>query len=446
MTLSVGSIASNNPVDSLSTAIKNLCGTAGLANWSFVENIPAGACIDEWQTLTLTDWGAGDSFKLTYNAVETGAINYASDISSAIANALNAIAPFSTWGKEITCTRINVNNYIIKFSGSRITGTNMEALTCTSAVGCSGNIVVTQEAVPKSNSDSFSVDIFKCAGTGDDANDAGVDWYLAILKYGEFPASSWNACLITIAEEYNSTTKRLAKFINLRAGSSSSTFCSADANGYGYSSDVTYHLNAANAVVMADLRSGGTWSVMTLNSTGFRYWITMTNNFIMVSTRVGTSQYHGYYGLMDSIVDASLNDTLPLVMICNNSTNVGVNGAFIKVPGVTSVAGRAFSFDARPHAWNSVCTSSLTGTAVVEGNYDIWKDQKIDVSRVMVWQNVTSSQFVNWGCIRGLLKSGIMCITTGGSVSLGDTITIGEDTWTVVGLNAANYIHLITKG
>ena len=446
MTLSVGSIASNNPVDSLSTVIKNLCGTAGLANWSFVENIPAGTCIDEWQTLTLTGWGAGDSFKLTYNAVETGAINYASDIASAIAAALNAIAPFSTWGGEITCTRTDVNNYIIKFSGSRITGTNVEALTCTSAVGCSGNIVVTQEAVPKSNNASYSVDIFKCAGTGDDANDAGIDWYLAILKYGEFPTSSWNTCLITIAEEYNSTTKRLAKFINLKAGNSISTYCSADANGYGYSSAVTYYLNAANAVVMSELLSGGTWSTMTFNSTGFRYWITMTNNFIMVSTRVGTTQYHNYYGLMDSLVDASLNDTLPLVMLCTNNTQVATNGAFIRLPGITSVAGVSYSFDARPMAWNGVCTSSITGTAVLQGNYDIWKDQKIDVSRVMVWQNVATSQYVNWGCIRGLLKSEIMCITTGGSVALGDTITIGEDTWTVVGLNAASYIHLITKG
>ena len=90
MTWAAAALVDPHPTNALSDVLKTLCGVEPTRNWSFVENIPPWG-LNEVQTMTLSNWDAGDTFKLVFDGQTSAAISYASDISAALTAALNAM-------------------------------------------------------------------------------------------------------------------------------------------------------------------------------------------------------------------------------------------------------------------------------------------------------------------------------------------------------------------
>lgn len=108
-------------------------------------NIGGNLFTEEEQKITLSSWGAGDSFKLTIDGRETVAISFATNVTSAIKAALEGLTDWilgvnpTTGNSDVIVTRIDVNNYKVKFVGSW-SDYNMSPLTVTSVVGCTGTV------------------------------------------------------------------------------------------------------------------------------------------------------------------------------------------------------------------------------------------------------------------------------------------------------------------
>jgi hypothetical protein len=171
-----GTIISNAPSLAFSEKLQALCGGEGVANWSYVGRVLAGASAAERQRITMSTFGTGDTFKLTYGAEETASISYSSDISAAIVTALNNLDAFDSG--DVTCVKISTSIYDVVFGGTDILGNTHTALSVTSAVGCSGVVEKIANAYVRTGTSDWQADVFKCAGSGDDANLAGVDWHL----------------------------------------------------------------------------------------------------------------------------------------------------------------------------------------------------------------------------------------------------------------------------
>lgn len=442
MILYTGQIVSYSPSEALSDVIQSTFGDPGLENWSFIETIPAGAMVDEWQLLTLSDWGTGDSFKLTYNSVETAALNYASDIGSALLAAVNAIAPFNEYASTLSVTRVDATHYYIKFSGPAVTGKTMPyQFTVTSAVGCSGEVTVYQAAIPATGAASYSCDVFKCSGSGIDANDAGIDWYVGFIRYSAFPATNWDSAVFFVAEEYDPTTKRFAGTAIKNSGKISAPFVSTDASGYA-KYGTAYEDQGAVYRSVYQIFTGGTCAMLVLTGTGFNYFVHITNNELFISAPIGSSQHWTFMGLMDSLVDASLDDELPLFHF-GDGAGFQENGVQIRIPGGVSLTGIAKTCGAYLYPWSFAY--SATGLTMADGNTDLWKDQKINVSRVMVLHGTASGSNSVQGQVRGLLKSTVRCTLKGGDVSVGDKFTIDEEDWIVLAVAASDTVNLLVK-
>lgn len=101
-------------------------GTAGAAN--------------EVQTLVLSSWDATDTIKLTYDAVETGAVTYSATPATnaaAFQAALVALAAFAPGDVVVTAT--DINTYVFTFGGA-FANTDVSALTATSGTGSAAGV------------------------------------------------------------------------------------------------------------------------------------------------------------------------------------------------------------------------------------------------------------------------------------------------------------------
>lgn len=87
---------------------------------------------NEVQTITLSSWDSGDTIRFTFNAHETTAVTYASDVSATIQAALIALADFDTG--DLTVSRTDINTYVVTFAGARA-GKEVTAITCTNGTG-----------------------------------------------------------------------------------------------------------------------------------------------------------------------------------------------------------------------------------------------------------------------------------------------------------------------
>jgi len=293
---------------------------------------------------------------------------------------------------------------------------------------------------------AFSTDIFKCAGSGDDANDAGQDWYISINRY----VTEYDYTLkMTMAEVYDNVNKKFQYFPLYKAGASSGP-ASSDANDYAYYSTV-YSTNAYDMNQIMD--SYATIFNINLTHSGFEYWCVLDNDFIQLGLRIGNTEAFTYLGLMDSLIKNE-TDTLPLVIINDNQNHSGAGqyqGAFIRLPGVGAVAGVNCTFGARPTGWNGLQAFGVAGGTLSSPQYnDLWADNKIRLSRILMHHAVATSVTNVWGCVRGLLKPELLCCyQPAGTMetTLGDTFEVDGETYTVTGASNSNpYYSIVYKG
>jgi len=548
MAWKTGTIVSNGPSGNLSEALKTLVGTGDARNWSFIENVPAGYSNlhREVQRITLADYAAGDSFKLTYGAEETAAITYSSDISADITAKLTALTGIGA--SSITTTKITTAIYDVMF-GFQKAGVyipwDATLLQVTTPVNCSGSVAKTYAAIRESGAVAYSVDVFKCAGTGNDANDAATDWYFFIGRYDvsevdTLTINTWDAgdtfkltinghettaitysannaadiqaaiealdefapgdvivrqlsnhtatvgsyeiafggnakfkpILITLTSATGTTPPTCTPTRTIIGGVVSTTWwmgCSGayDATQkmikqfplYGYSNSANRASDASGYLYTGTGWSGnwlpfstyfaqgaafgaGTGNV--LNNTGFSYKIKLDKNFILFAIRVGTTEYTMYAGLMDTLVDPTIADTLPLVLASNSTGTWVTHSGFHKLPGVLNKSVE--------NNLGGVFVVPWLSTYIYGGNNgnninDLWQDNGVHVTRVLCEHRVTQALYYTCGALRGLLKDEVKCIYMGGTIQIGDTVTLSNngtpETWTVMG--KIDNIYLITK-
>lgn len=444
MSWDTGAPVSNTPTEYIADRIKNNIGigSAPLRNWSFVENVAEGTCTAEKQRLTLATWGAGDHFHITFNGHETTNIDYASDIATAMQSALNALVDFNTLNTNVTVTRIDANTYDIsnatttKWHG--VAFSLVGSFSVTGETGCTGSFAQNTAPVMKSGSANYSVDVFKCSGSGDDANDAGQDFYIFIARDKTAAATGWQ---INLAREWDTNYKKARYIWDRYSGNQTSTFAAVDANGWSYNATTPGYYYLPSNILSGNYHAFWKW---TLNKSGFTYQIKMTKNFIVISTRVGTTDTCIYLGLMDSIISGA-TDTYPLVGICGlPCEGSGAYGLFLTLPGLGAIGtGVSYCFAAYVAGWTHAANLAVTNATNV---FDKWANSGIWVARVFMFHGVSSANHYLWGKVRGLLKSDVLCFYVGGTVNIGDTMTIDGTTYTVLGPVSNNpTYYLVTQ-
>jgi hypothetical protein len=297
-----GVITSATPNAALATKIKALFGGAGVANWSFVENIPAGV-------------GAGQS-----------------------------------------------------------------------------------------GSAAYTIDVYKCAGTGTDANAAATDFYVALrLPVADGAVST----TVYVFEDYEGGVNK-----RFRRPCASGSLTAP--TGAGFWRNDTYATTAASAGAFGALTA-------TLNTTGFEYWIKLTNNMLWVSTRVGAIDFSWITILGDSMVAAAFAaDPCPL-FLGDSADNINLGTS--REPGVT---------DATVTKWfYSLCGAwtQLEGSNVAN-NVDLFQGSKVALARVLVRRTGGGAGTINLvGNFRALLKADLLVTSIGGTFNVGDTIVVNGVTY-----------------
>ena len=167
-----------------------------------------------------------------------------------------------------------------------------------------------------------------------------------------------------------------------------------------------------------------------------------------MATRVGTTEQWMFFGLLDSMVNPEVaTDTLPLLFTATIGNPSYINASFSNLPGVgprdaTDCLGRA-----NLNAWLNYFITSLSNAANAQ---DKWLGGNIPVSRLAAYHYLdTAADKMYIGGYRGLLPSDFMCFYTGGTVVLGDTLTIDDgatpSTWTVMGKSTNATYYVATK-
>lgn len=258
-------------------------------------------------------------------------------------------------------------------------------------------------------------------------NDAGEDWYFGL----QVPVS--DGAVTSSCNAFNLYSGGQVKAIS---GALPSGISTAPVGSKYWSSTGWYLYNSyPNA-----LRSIITHQA--LNTTGFNYWIKITNNGIIFATRVGSNQRSNGFQLLDSFV-TNVDDPIPLVGF-NPWTATSVHSnTMATLPGVTdSVATHMFGTTCV--AWTIPTHEAFTNQG--SGNTDLWSDSKIHVARLLYThhpgRSAGSPGAANLGYARGLIKTDFLFINVGGTVDLGDTMTIKGNTWTCIGRGYMGYSGL----
>ena len=100
---------------------------------STYDNVLLPVGVNEVQILDFDDIGAGDTFKLSFAAVETaGSVTYSGDMEAAITAALESLASIDVG--DVLVTQIDTNTYTVEFRG-QYDQTDVGQVTVTSATG-----------------------------------------------------------------------------------------------------------------------------------------------------------------------------------------------------------------------------------------------------------------------------------------------------------------------
>lgn len=278
----------------------------------------------------------------------------------------------------------------------------------------------------QSGSAAYSVDVYKCAGSGTDANDSGTDFYIAlrIPVVDGAVGSNFDAC-----EDYNLISAGANKAMFRRQTANASLNTTPTGAG-SWRNDTLANENSLNSAAM---------TTATLNVSGFTYYIKLTKNLLLWSVRVGVTDSTHFGMLLDSFV-ANTTDGCPLVACGITGTQIGVS----RLPGVITSNTDQWRVQAR--FWTRMPT---LGTSNAANDVDFWQSGKVHVSRTLITNSAATNVWFQSGGARGLVKGDIIAFKTGGTVQLGDTMVIAGNTWTVVGsnltLNGGDAMHLITR-
>lgn len=273
----------------------------------------------------------------------------------------------------------------------------------------------------QSGSAAYSVDVFKSDGA---SNSPGIDWYFGLA----IPVSDGSVSSTFIAfEGYDAVNKEHKRQCAVGSGTAPVTA----PTGAGYWFNDTYA--DYNGLTYAR------FNTPTLNTTGFTYYIKMTNDLLWIATKVGTVEASYAVMTLDSITGVS--DPMPLYAY---STQAGMGG-FSRLPGV-SVNSVSYMWQTALYSWNGAVQSAVTTNATNMG--DIWQSQGLYVGRVRVQNRAVSAYQI--GGVRGLMPSDMLAFSVGGTVGLGDTMTIGANAdWTVVGtsitVGSGTQLHYVTR-
>jgi hypothetical protein len=267
----------------------------------------------------------------------------------------------------------------------------------------------------QSGANNVVVDVFKCAGSGTNLNDAGVDFYVGIA--GNTAGTNGVASGILVAEDYLSIAANPANADRGKFRRNCPLPVSGvtpDATNFTYTE--TYTTFAASTKV--DFTP-----TMTNGAGGIAYWLKVDHNFIVFTVKIGTAFSTFFAGVFDSVVSGD-TEVMPLVVLTASS------GSFSRLPGVTLNAGGVTEWGACASAWTSNMFQSHAYTGL-----DRWaSSSKMFVSRVALSHTPTTAP-QSYGVFRGLLKAEILCIGTaqsGISPSPGDTIVIDGNVWTCI--------------
>ena len=299
----------------------------------------------------------------------------------------------------------------------------------------------------QSGNAGFSVLVFKCAGSGNDANDAGQDWYVGLSRR----ASDNTTMDAWVFEDYKSIAAYPADADRGKCrrplGCHLSSPSAPDVTNYTF--DETFRTFEARRATAA---TGRGYVEMGLNSSGFNYALKLTKNMILLSTYVGTTQQGFFATLIDSAI--TLTDTLPLVAGGIGTTTAGALktgnnnydrwGCFTRLPGVTAANIASAGLGTSSYIWQaSFAPWTINGGmgANVAGVNDKWQGGKGHASRIAVFHksyagvvnaSVTWPSYLGW--LRGLVKPDLLALAVAsGTVNFLDTVTIGANAdWTVV--------------
>jgi hypothetical protein len=439
-------LVSNDPTGYISDKLKTLCGVSPCRNWSFVENLAAGVGTAEIMTLTLTNWSAGGTFTITFNGHTTAAVSYASDISATLLAALNGLAEFTGANSNVTVARTSATVYTItsqnttKWYGVSFSAVGTFTLTGGGSPSPTGAFVVTTPAVTRTNVSNFDIDVFKCAGSGNDANDAAQDFYVIITRDKTGAGTGFT---ITLAQIWSTVYHKPANVISAKAGATSSGFEACDASGWPATSYTAGQF--INPAYVAGSNSQISFWACTLNKSGFVYQIKLTKNLVVFSFRVASTDYCFYAGLFDSLVVGT--DTYPMCVVSSQtSTGPAANGAFLNVTALPGAIGTGVSgtFGINCGQAAQMWTNGWTIANINNGtnSFDKLANNGLWVSRCCLNHNVSYTVYYLWGCVRGLLKSDLLIMPPGGTVNIGDTVYINAVQWTVMGKLGAYAVAL----
>jgi len=252
------------------------------------------------------------------------------------------------------------------------------------------------------------------------ANDLGKDWYFVI----EIPSpdgavnSSFNAF-----EDYDGNEL-------FRRGAVATTTLTPDQIDWSASPTLGPYGGAIGSVAAVTNNNRAQQTHQSLTTSSFSYWIKLTPNLVWIATRVGAAEKCFSAMLLDSFV-TNLTD-FPLACI-QNTTTAANGSSMTRAMGVTvSISTTAFSCTCRP--WTTATLERFTTNASAQ--QDFWASGKVHAARVFVAHTpgraAGNSGANNWGYAKGLWKNDLLAIVVGGTVSIGDTMTIAGNTWTAV--------------
>ncbi len=316
----------------------------------------------------------------------------------------------------------------------------------------------------QSGSNSYSVDVFKCAGAGDDANSAGIDFYVAIHRQVASPHATF---LMRAFELYSPTGSASNKgMCAAPTGAHQQTIVVPDPTTFRFDYTAgdpnwrTFEARRANTAY------GSYWSA-TLANNGFTAGWKLTHDFLLFHAYVGTAAMFFFAGLLDSSVKGT-SDAMPLVVTGGRGVDNkgGMSGpsagnvAFSRLPGVTSarITSSGLGGNSSNNVWcgciQALTASLLFGQNTADSN-DFWLNNALPASRIVAMHKAafTTSSVATWpsqiGWLRGLLPADLLATGVSAS-SMYNTTTIGaNDDWTVIGPATSyvldSYAALITR-
>lgn len=239
------------------------------------------------------------------------------------------------------------------------------------------------------------------------------DFYLVMRRTSD-AATNVN---FHIAEDWDTATKRLKKYIP-NQGNVPNVAPNAAAG---------YTVNDATGIVVdAQLTSP-----VSLNTTGFSYWVSANAQRVIVATRVGTQDTAMYAGLFDETLPGTVAGTgFPLICTIMGTTTAGAQGSpntagggFTREPAATTAVSANFGA--------SVNAAGLWGFSTT--NVDSLYTGLGYASRAAVLTQRVNGQ----NSPRGLLKD-VLYYGAAPSAVNGDTITTGGKTYTRMGQGTGN--------